>query len=242
MPDLTISALGGTDHFLTEIRNVVKSKEDVTRLWNCEPDQIKILGIDPGQAFVIGASALLPLPTNTELAAGTRAERDKGRLQTKFFNLSVKQKAVYQPTFKHRRWEEDRKQRVPDGGKSIATVESELPPLHGPGSSIKAYVERMQGPDGKQLGEYYGNVALKKHLWNARKARQEEFRIIANRLLELVRGSLGAKRLDTNKVVIGIGLGDFASKIRLSSLDETFLSHFVTRVRLFVHDYISSIL
>ncbi|KAF9114489.1 hypothetical protein BGW39_003349, partial [Mortierella sp. 14UC] len=51
-PQLT-SVVGGTDYFLTEIRNVTKTPEDVARLWpDCPPDQINILCIDLGQAFV----------------------------------------------------------------------------------------------------------------------------------------------------------------------------------------------
>ncbi|KAK3819059.1 MAG: hypothetical protein J3R72DRAFT_529306 [Linnemannia gamsii] len=54
------------------------------------------------------------------------------------------------------------------------------------------------------------------------KARAEEYRSIADRLLQLVGGSTGAKRNDDNKVVIGVGLGKFSSKIRLSSIHESF--------------------
>ncbi|GJJ78542.1 hypothetical protein EMPS_10901 [Entomortierella parvispora] len=60
LPARLTSTLGGTDHYLTEVRNVIKSEEDVQRLWGCHPSQIKVLGIDLGQAFVVGASALLP--------------------------------------------------------------------------------------------------------------------------------------------------------------------------------------
>jgi hypothetical protein len=41
---------------------------------------------------------------------------------------------------------------------------------------------------------------------------------------------MGAKRKENNKVVIGVGLGKFSSKIRLSSLHESFKSYFVQRV------------
>ncbi|KAF9323508.1 hypothetical protein BGZ91_003538 [Linnemannia elongata] len=54
------STLGGTDYFLTEIRNVLETKQDVEDLWGCDPRLIKVLGIDLGQAFVVGASAILP--------------------------------------------------------------------------------------------------------------------------------------------------------------------------------------
>ncbi|KAI1299057.1 hypothetical protein EDD11_006571, partial [Mortierella claussenii] len=89
LPDRITSTLAGNDYYLTEVRNVVKSKEDVTRLWGdgVDPSKIKILGIDLGQAFVVGASALLP--SYSESTAIPTASR--------FFNLSIKQKAVYQP-------------------------------------------------------------------------------------------------------------------------------------------------
>ena len=49
-------------------------------------------------------------------------------------------------------------------------------------------------------------------------------------LLRMVGGSIGAKKKDEDKVVIGIGLGDFKSKSRLSSLHGTFMAYFVTKV------------
>ncbi|KAF9536692.1 hypothetical protein EC957_009988 [Mortierella hygrophila] len=60
LPSRLTSTVGGTDYFLTEIRNIVSTKQDVTQLWSCDPKSIKILGIDLGQAFVVGASAILP--------------------------------------------------------------------------------------------------------------------------------------------------------------------------------------
>ncbi|KAF9157523.1 hypothetical protein BGX21_003997 [Mortierella sp. AD011] len=41
-------------------RYTVKTHDDVTSLWGCEPGQIKILGLDLGQACVLRAGALLP--------------------------------------------------------------------------------------------------------------------------------------------------------------------------------------
>ncbi|KAG0256365.1 hypothetical protein BG011_004595 [Mortierella polycephala] len=54
------STVGGVDSHLSEIRNIVKTPQDVANLWGCAPDQIKIFGLDLGQACVVGASALLP--------------------------------------------------------------------------------------------------------------------------------------------------------------------------------------
>ncbi len=52
LPPRLTSTLAGVDYFLTEIRNIIKTGEDVTRIWNCDGDEIKVLGIDHGQAFV----------------------------------------------------------------------------------------------------------------------------------------------------------------------------------------------
>ncbi|KAF9980708.1 hypothetical protein BGZ65_004771, partial [Modicella reniformis] len=57
------STVGDTDHFLTEIRNIVRTEQDVRILWGCEPEEakdVKIFGLDLGQACMAGANALLP--------------------------------------------------------------------------------------------------------------------------------------------------------------------------------------
>ncbi|KAF9300577.1 hypothetical protein BGZ74_007717, partial [Mortierella antarctica] len=51
--------LTSTDYYLSEIRNVLTSKEGIAALRGCDPHQIKVLGIDLGQAFVAGASTIL---------------------------------------------------------------------------------------------------------------------------------------------------------------------------------------
>ncbi|KAI1302678.1 hypothetical protein EDD11_005591, partial [Mortierella claussenii] len=61
------------------------------------------------------------------------------------------------------------------------------------------------------------------------RAKAEEYRQITNSLLKIVDGSLGAKREDKNKVIIGVGLGEFSPKTRLTSLHEFFRSHFVQK-------------
>ncbi|KAF9983881.1 hypothetical protein BGZ79_005730, partial [Entomortierella chlamydospora] len=61
LPSRLTSTLHGTDDFLTEIRNVLKSKEDVAKLYpGVDPQSIKILTLDAGQAYVVGAYAHLP--------------------------------------------------------------------------------------------------------------------------------------------------------------------------------------
>ena len=62
LPNRLLSTVGGTNHFLTEVRNVFKSAQDVEDLLGCTPDKVRqevtILGIDLGQTFVVGASAV----------------------------------------------------------------------------------------------------------------------------------------------------------------------------------------
>ena len=60
MPRRITSTLGGLDDYFTEIRNVIKTPQDVADIFDCPPEQVKIVGIDMGQACVIGASAILP--------------------------------------------------------------------------------------------------------------------------------------------------------------------------------------
>ena len=134
------STTGGVDYFLTEIRNVVKTPQDVANLWECEPDDIKILGIDLGQACVVGASAILPRTRSKMKTPHPDAKMEGGNTSTEsliFRNLAVKQKAVYQPNFKHRRWMETEKNKDPGNGlKTIQDIETELPRLHGEGACM----------------------------------------------------------------------------------------------------------
>ncbi|KAK3822387.1 MAG: hypothetical protein J3R72DRAFT_501860 [Linnemannia gamsii] len=248
LPCRLTSTIGGTDYFLTEIRNVVSTKQDVDRLWSCDPKNIKILSIDLGQAFVVGASAILPPTEQPSTEQRQRQDPDvtmrsllsdieetdesqeAEEPSPKFFNLAIKQKAVYQPTLKHRRWLEHRKDQAGEGVASISHIESSLPARRGPEANIADYVRREREVEA-ELDSFYGNVVLEKHKWNASKARAEEYRLIANRLLQLVGGSTGAKRDESNKVIIGMGLEKFSSKIRLASLHESFQSYFVQMAR-----------
>ncbi|KAI7829671.1 hypothetical protein BC939DRAFT_441435 [Gamsiella multidivaricata] len=148
----------------------------------------------------------------------------------KFHNLAVSQKAVYQPMFKHRRWLEQRKRRSAEGQESIAQMETNLPALHGPEASIANHVEQSKVKE-SDLETFYNNVALKKHLWDAKRARDREFKLVAERLLEMIGGTPGKKRDRDNKVVIGIGLGEFSSTSRLSSLHTAFSAYFVQLAR-----------
>ncbi|KAF9401047.1 hypothetical protein BGZ76_007618, partial [Entomortierella beljakovae] len=107
LPSPIVSTVGGTDYYLTEIRNLVKTKDDVKALWNCPPEEIKILGVDLGQAFVVGASALLPKTSDRKKLSKSTVQTGKNSslgnvssavtpihpVSPVFYNLAVKQKA-----------------------------------------------------------------------------------------------------------------------------------------------------
>ncbi|KAI7817522.1 hypothetical protein BC939DRAFT_496582 [Gamsiella multidivaricata] len=78
--------------------------------------------------------------------------------------------------------------------------------------------------------EASNNMHFKGHKWDARRARDAEYKSIINRLLKLVGGSIGYRRKEANKVMIAIGLGQFSSGARLSSLHESFMSYFVQKI------------
>ncbi|KAF9918052.1 hypothetical protein BX616_010453 [Lobosporangium transversale] len=51
-PFISFSEVGGVDYYLTEIRNIVKSLQDVRTIWRRESGKIKTLGIDISQTCV----------------------------------------------------------------------------------------------------------------------------------------------------------------------------------------------
>ena len=163
LPDRITSTIGGVDHYLREIHNVATTKEDVMKYWQrCPPDQIKIVYLDLGQAFVAGVSVLLPKSFNStimitasssstllttsaspsSLAAVTSTDKPQPDV---FFNLAVNQKAVRQPTFRHRKWLEEQKSMIPAGSSdSISDIESNMPPLRGKDANISKYLAEVE--------------------------------------------------------------------------------------------------
>ncbi|KAK3808749.1 MAG: hypothetical protein J3Q66DRAFT_417306 [Benniella sp.] len=125
---------------------VAGTSDLLARIWNGDPTEIKVIRMDPGEAFVVGVSALLP-----------------GDHQV-FHNL-------------------------------------------GKNGNFSEHMDYMDTHREKLKGFY--DKTVKKHSWDARRAKDEEFYAIANQILGLVGGSIGERRKENNKVAIGIGLGDF---------------------------------
>ncbi|KAG9061323.1 hypothetical protein KI688_007301 [Linnemannia hyalina] len=173
-------------------------------------------------------STKVPIPLPQSQGLPTFSSR------TTFLNLAVKQKAVYQPTFRFRRWLEDamQEQVSVDGQQvSISDIESRLPPLKGQGSSVINYVQELKRVE-ECLQKFYagsGNL-YKRQKWDMERARDYEYQLIANRLPGIVGGSLGERYDPSNPVLIGVGLGNFSITSGLSALNSTFLSYFIQKV------------
>lgn len=176
-------------------------------------------------------------PSNT-ISASTPEQQSPSlplvSMRTVFHNLAVKQKAVYQPTFRFRRWLESEKQIVSYGEhESIADIESHLPALKGQGASALNYLGELQKVEQRLLTFYRGSDhKFKKHQWDMRRARHFEYQLLADRVLSIVGGSIGRRYDPANPVLIGVGLGKFSIRSGLSSLDSSFLSFFVQKVTL----------
>ncbi|KAF9947536.1 hypothetical protein BGZ72_010482, partial [Mortierella alpina] len=225
LPPRLTTTVAGTDHYLREIRNVIKTPQDVSDLFgDCDPKQIKVLALDLGQAFVLAANAWIPDPTTSDPSAKPTPES--------YHNLTINQKAVMQPTFAFRRWMESAKSELPEGAsQSVSEIGSGLPPLRGHEGSIIQYSAALENVEGTLDKFYNGQGAFKRHAWDSRKAKEAEYAVITDRLLNVVGGSIGEKRKADNHVIIAIGLGSFNPSSGLSSLHGTFRKFFINKRR-----------
>jgi hypothetical protein len=120
---------------------------------------------------------------------------------------------------------------------TIHHLESYLPPLRGHSASVIEYAREQEEVEERLKSFYSGDDnRFKGHGWDMSRAKQVEYQLVAGRLLNIVRGSLG-RRIEVNKnqdpILIGVGLSQFSSNIRQSSPHSTFLSYFKT-VRYFI--------
>ncbi|KAF9913876.1 hypothetical protein FBU30_002986, partial [Linnemannia zychae] len=205
LPSRLVTTFHGTGDYLTEIRNVLSSPEDVTDLWpNVDPRSIKILALDAGQAFVVGAYAHLPhseqahdlahkttstfetpspIMSATTLPAPPQpsqilTQTPSSHQNTAFHhNLAVNQKAVMQPTFRWRRWLEEEKTVTPEGfSDSVAKIESQLPPLRGADANVNNYVAILEQVEDQLVAFYNGkNNKYKRNMWDAERSKYIEY-------------------------------------------------------------------
>ncbi|KAF8918499.1 hypothetical protein BGZ58_004848, partial [Dissophora ornata] len=220
-----IGAFAHLPHELSKSRNdiePVKSESAMEGIVAKNQEPALIAAQDP--AFTITTQELALTATGQE---PTTTPVDSPR--SVFFNLAVKSKAVYQPNFRFRRWLEGEKEAISDGEqKSIGDIETHLPPLKGQGASVINHVRELER-DEKRLLEFYSGSdnQYNRHVWDMKRAMFNEFQLIADRLFNIVGGSIGLQRDPSNSVLIAVGLGKFSTGSGLSSLHSHFLEYFV---------------
>ncbi|KAF9273789.1 hypothetical protein BGZ68_001207, partial [Mortierella alpina] len=114
-------------------------------------------------------------------------------------------------------------------GVTIKEIEENLPPLRGDDADVEGYVSRIKEVE-TTLVNFYSDQdrgSWKRHRFDLKKAFDEEYRMVADSLLRMVGGTSSAPRGEDNKVLIVIGLGDFGSNSKLSSLHSNFKTYFV---------------
>ncbi|KAF9126349.1 hypothetical protein BG015_004706, partial [Linnemannia schmuckeri] len=207
--------------------------------------RIKVLCLDLGQAFVVGACALLPdtlgldkkarmtfsdqdkndkmkavstsnVPSSTMLSAAPSTVAVPLMWASSSFVLSVS------PSTDPASWtipstsSSAPPKPIPQGfHTSISEIESMLSAWRGADASVFEYLEYLEDVE-ERLDNYYNGdrMRYKRHDWDATRARNEEFKTIANRPLGPLGSTIGAKRDTENLAVIGVGLGEFDSKNR----------------------------
>ncbi|KAI7830198.1 hypothetical protein BC939DRAFT_499689 [Gamsiella multidivaricata] len=162
-------------------RDFKDSTPDVADLWRYVPDQIKTLGIDIGQACVLGTSALLPKnddPGSMTTASGSK-DADRHEQLLRGYNSNFRSCNLLQlrseaedcipAHIQAHKMDEEQKSIVPgDGVKSISDIETKLPPLRSEGASFASHVTELGIIKG-QLNEFYnGDNRFMKHKWDAK--------------------------------------------------------------------------
>ncbi|KAK3841254.1 MAG: hypothetical protein J3R72DRAFT_491720 [Linnemannia gamsii] len=126
-----------------------------------------------------------------------KEKRSDGSCMEGVIAFSVKHKAVHQPIFRHRRWLENEKAVIPEGEEESV-------------ADIETRLSPLRGQSASAIN--YVDEA------------------IVERLLNVVGGSLG-RRIEDNEdmdpILIGVGLNQFPSKSKLSSLHSIFLSYYI---------------
>ncbi|GJJ75571.1 putative transposase [Entomortierella parvispora] len=145
MPVSPTSTIRGLDYFPSEIRHVFKNEGDVQRYYgDCSPSDITVVGIDPGDRFIVGVHVLLPE------SASSPSVQDP-TISPSFRNLTISQKAAYQPILKHRAWLEEESKKmlrsVPLSAEApLITASSAISPVSLPSLISPALLQSFSTP------------------------------------------------------------------------------------------------
>jgi hypothetical protein len=81
-----------------------------------------------------------------------------------------------------------------------------------------------------ELRNFYGTRKFKQLIADGKRSRRGEFDVATNALLKMIGGHIGKKRDSDEQVLFAVGLGDFNTHTKLSSLHTSFGRHSVNKV------------
>jgi hypothetical protein len=187
---------------LPEIRDVFPDKDAVASKFANAKD-VLVVGIDLGEVFTLAACC-----------SGFSDVR----------NLTIKRKALYQPTLKARHERENRKPIAIYHAESLIS-----PRLEGTFADAEEYAKKVIDTHGL-LQEFYGRKRILRLDHDMRKAKHAEFDVATDSLLRMVGSHIGRKRKDEEDVLFAIGLGKFNTRTKLSSMHGSLTAHMVSKV------------
>lgn len=199
----------GVDRLLKNVDDMFPNVDAVRNHFS-DPEKVTIVGIDLGETFTAAACAI-------NFAVG-----DENGVR----NLTVRRSALYQPTLKARKYIEERKsakvrsaeQSVPGNKDCSFSASSEY-------ASKRLLVQSV-------LQSFYASKRFKRLAHDQKKARRGEFDVATNAILKMAGTHIGRHKMEKEDVLFAIGLGDFNTRTKLSSLHTSFSSHLICKVSL----------
>ncbi|KAF9170260.1 hypothetical protein BGX20_009212 [Mortierella sp. AD010] len=179
LPDRLTTATAGTSDYLTEVHNILKTPADVERLLGYTVDethQESYLGLDLGQAFVVGAYAIL---SQDKAKVGKRRNHrhrkkrgSRGRCNRGSEPASVSSTGNTEAaTVEHF---------------SISTIESSILPLRGTSTNFANHIE-YRNANTTYLNQFHNGhqFRFKKFKRMSKTARKREFHQLADSLFRM---------------------------------------------------------
>ncbi|KAF9378618.1 hypothetical protein CPC16_011207, partial [Podila verticillata] len=215
----------GNTRYLSEIRNVFKTPDDVASTFPNPPaslqqgEDVCIAGVDFGQVCTAAVSLFIPSCYNPN--------RSHDLMRT----LLVGQKALMQPSFKGRRDMQLRKEEYQltdsDHKGEVQELEQSIPPRKGVQDAEVSsnYLQKATAVHPRLHQYYNSNYWHRRTAWDMKKGKEGEYHVAIRSVLAMV------EDVPKEKVLFVIGLGKFGTKSKLTSLHGTFGSLFVKTLR-----------
>ncbi|KAF9380589.1 hypothetical protein CPB97_008260 [Podila verticillata] len=175
-----------------------------------QPDGDMIMDIKENEDYIMYKSHITPQSsTHSEMDIDSTVPANTSK--ECFRNLVIKNKALYQPQFRHRRYSEDCKTDAVQAAEN--SIESHRG-IHD--DKVLPYVQsRLEA--GVTLDAHYNNTFRHRwHLWEFKKAKEAEFSEAIEAVFDMLYDA------PKEKVLFVIGLGKFSSNSKLTSLHGTF--------------------